>query len=137
MPSPARRYTNNPHSYNIKEMTHDLLGERSLFDMDDWESMNMNSSPDYDIVPQRLDKFKTIEDSERGKIYFESDYATEVISNEMRTEHNMILTRICHTLGIEEDKYPTLDDLMRYFFGSASKITTLFLDQLETNYLTF
>ena len=136
-PSPARSNTTYPHSYNIREMTEDLLGEGNLFDMDDWESMNMNSSPDYDVVPQRLDKFKTIEDPERGKIAFESDYATNLISNEMITEHNMILTRIRHTLGIQEDKYPTLDDLMKYFFGPVSKITTLFLDQLGTDYLTF
>ena len=54
----------------------------------------------------------------------------------MRPEHNMILSKMCQTLAIANHEFPTLDDLMKYFFDPTSKVTTLLLDQLGTDYLT-
>ena len=41
-------------------MKEDLLGEGNPFDMEDPESINMNSSDEYDVVPQKLETFKLI-----------------------------------------------------------------------------
>ena len=43
-------------------MTEHLLGEGNLFDMEDRESIIMNSSYENDVVSQKLENFKLIKD---------------------------------------------------------------------------
>ena len=43
------------------------MSEDNLFDMEDRGSISKNSSDEYDVVPQKVEKFKLIEDPDKIK----------------------------------------------------------------------
>ena len=106
----------------------------------DWiqeEEQGINETPVPEILQQRIEDYTRIEDQEKTEITFLEDAATKTISDAMRTEYQMILNKIKQNLRTDNENHPDINDLVEYFFGSASRITTVFLEQLEMDYITF
>ena len=117
----------NSSRYSFIEMREDMLGPDSLFLTEIEDLVKEIDEDGYDVLPQKLEEFCKVTDSEKTKTTFEDDGATKEISEDMETEHQMILHRIRKTLSIPDDKLPSLDDLVNYFYGPTSRITSIFL----------
>ena len=124
-------------TYGINEMTQDLLKDSTqngklncIFD-DDVEV------DDYEVLPQKLENFKSLTDPERSSIVFEPDESTQTVSKSMQTEYEIILNRIRKSLSLNANTDPTIDDLVNYYYGPSSEMTKLFLDYLNLDYSTF
>jgi hypothetical protein len=118
-------------------MTADLLSPDGISGLTMEESTYARGGDDYDVIPQRLDNFKKVTDPHKSRITFGEDDTTKIISKAMVTEHTMISRRVKQALLIEEDEYPNMEDFIKFFFGPFSKVTGLFLEQLEIDYLTY
>ena len=137
IPSPFRTLNSSSANYTIHEMTEDLLSLDGISGLTIEESIYARGGDDYDVIPQRLDNFKKVTDPQKSRITIGEDDTTKIISKAMITEHSMILRKVRQALLIEEDEYPNMDDFIKFFFGPLSKLTGLFLEQLEIDYLTF
>lgn len=134
-----RSVTENPTSlceapYTIRQMVEDV--SESDLAVCDFLGEDV-STRDVDVTPQKLENFTAIRDDFKLKIQFELDGATKILSNSMTAEKKMISSKVCGALNKEEESDVTIDDFVNYFFGRKSKMTTLFLEHLGIDYLTF
>ena len=136
-PSPFRATQSSTSNYTLHQMTEDLLCPDGISGLTMEEMYDSTHSEEREVVPQKLENFKKITGIQKSKIIFKCDESTQIISKAMITEHEMILRQVRQTLSISGDDYPTVDDFIKYFFGPVSRLTGIFLQELEIDYLTF
>ena len=115
-------------------MTEDLLCPDDICGITTAEMYDSAYSEEHEVIPQKLENFNKITGLQKSKIIFKSDESTQIISKAMITEHEMILRQVRQTLLISGGNYPTVDDFIKYIFGLVSRVTGIFLQELEMDF---
>ena len=135
--STSRQLSMTDNKYSIDEMVTDLLNPEAECDWIQEEEHGTNETSVPEVLLQHINDYTRIEDQEKTEVTFFEDAATKTISDAMMTEYQMISNKIKQNLRSDNENHPDINDLVEYFFGSASRITTVFLEQLEMDYITF
>ena len=123
------------NGYTIQELTNELLCADGLFGIE-MDHLHSGRDEEYDVLPQKLENFQKIQEPRKTKILFTEDGSKKEVSKAINTEFKMIKSKLKRSLNLN-DRLPNLDDLVTFFFGPSSKITNLFLEHLEIDYLMF